>query len=331
MADARNLWLHIGSEKTGSSSLQTYLLRNRAVFEKKGLRYVTPAPKMQEANRLAVTLGNGRTREAANICAEIFKTAQFEDMRDVVVSSEMLFRIPAAAKLSSIIREHINEADISLKIVCYIRRQDRYLESLYAQRAKTGSFVGGLEDYVAIQKAARGVNYNDIIQSWKDAFPEARMIVRRYEKDHLVSGDVAADFLSLIGHENLYSAEGRSFGNKAPHADALAVMSQLARFKSYRAREIYRRLHKLGIPDTGATRVMLPYDLRCQIMNDCADGNEAIRKEYFGDSADLFDMSDLKVPYETEPAITFTEEQLELLQKVFRVIHELQLNALRNR
>ncbi|MDP0926114.1 hypothetical protein Q0601_02910 [Paracoccus onubensis] len=330
MTDARNLWLHIGSEKTGSSSLQTYLLRNRAAFEKKGLQYVTPAPKMRESNRLAISLGNGKTGEAANICAEIFKNAQFEDMRDVVVSSEMLFRIPAA-KLSTIIREHINGADINLKIVCYIRRQDRYLESLYAQRAKTGSFVGSLEDYVAKQKAAGGTNYNDIIQSWKDVFPEARIIVRRYEKDHLVSGDVAADFLSLIGRENLYSAEGRSFGNNAPHADALAVMSQLARFKNYKPREIYRRLHKLGIPDTGATRVILPYDLRCQIMDDCTKGNEAIRKEYFVDSATLFDMSDLKVPYETEQASTFTEEQLELLQKVFRAIHELQLNPVRNR
>ncbi len=205
------------------------------------------------------------------------------------------------------------------------------MESLYAQRAKTGSFVGSLENYVAKQKAAGGMNYNDIIQSWKDAFPEARIIVRRYEKNHLVSGDVAADFLSLIGRENLYSAEGRSFGNNAPHADALAVMSQLARFKNYKPREIYRRLHKLGIPDTGATRVILPYDLRCQIMDDCTKGNEAIRKEYFVDSATLFDMSDLKVPYETEQASTFTEEQLELLQKVFRAIPELQLNPVRNR
>ncbi len=146
------LFLHIGTEKTGSSFLQTYLARHRKILEKHKICF--PHAGVQEANmqKGIITPGNATDLEK-NIKIEQWdkvrswlqqkiEEAKTKHCDTILLSNEILIlRFAEKGKLRRFL-DILNALDISLNaILLMIREPVGQAMSLYKHRIKNGKFV----------------------------------------------------------------------------------------------------------------------------------------------------------------------------------------------
>ena len=196
------LVLHIGWPKTGTSSLQAFCRANQRKLAKHGVLYpksylqgvghhLIPTALMREEQRrgrrdLADTgdldinaIADSITSEIdghANIDAAIISSERFMTLEDDQVES---------------IREAFSH--YSLKVIFYLRRQDLFAKSIYAQNLRV------LRDVPAknILKH-RILNYRERLAPWENNFSADEMILVPFESSQWAQG-LELDFLARLG------------------------------------------------------------------------------------------------------------------------------------
>ena len=147
-----NLYLHIGTEKTGSSFLQTYLAKNRKTLEKHKICF--PHGGVQENNmqKGIITPGNATDLEK-NMKAERWDTikywllekieeAQKKHCDTILLSNEILMLQLAEEGRLSKLMQILEDLCISLKgILLIVREPVSQAMSLYKHRTKNGKFI----------------------------------------------------------------------------------------------------------------------------------------------------------------------------------------------
>lgn len=310
-----NLWLHIGSPKTGSSSIQDFLFANRGTLSQYGLALLTPGPQQPSANRLAGAIGARNKHDPAEVAKHCFAHAKNGAPGDAGLSSEE-FYLEDPARIAKVLSPHIAEHDAEVQIVLYLRRQDLFIDSFYSQRRKTGRFRGSLQDFI-LRFAPREMNYVAMIDLWRSAFPGAKIHLRRFERPRFPEGDIVNDFMQVIGHADLTPAcERPETLNTSPNRDVIALMDMLGEVGGFNTTRIYRLMEQQGFPDTGARRTFVDDKTRATLLSHYAKGNEALRAEFFPEDDSLFDMTGPKP--DTRPETTFTDDQRALLKALFK-------------
>lgn len=312
-----NLWLHIGSPKTGSSSIQDFLGANRGTLAKAGIAVLTPGPQQTSANRLAAAIGGRNKHDPAEVARDCFARVSRDTPTDAVLSSEE-FYLEDPDAIAAALAPHIKQHDAEVQIVLYLRRQDLFIDSFYSQRRKTGHFRGALQDFI-VQFAARELNYVAMVDMWRAAFPKAKVHLRRFERARFPEGDIVSDFMQAIGHPGLEKGcERPETKNTSPNRDVIALMDMLGEAGGFNTTRIYRLLEQEGFPDTGARKTFVDDATRKTLLNHYAKGNEALRAKFFPEDDSLFDMTGPKA--DTRPETSFTQEQLGLLQTLIRAV-----------
>jgi hypothetical protein len=311
------LWLHIGSPKTGSSSIQDFLFANRNELVKAGFTTLTPGPRQASANRLAASIGGRNKHAPVDVAKDCFARARRDAPQDAVLSSEE-FYLEGPAKLAHVLAPHIAEHDADVQIVLYLRRQDLFIDSFYSQRRKTGRFRGTLKEF-ALGFAARELNYVAMVDQWRAAFPNAGLHLRRFERTRFPKGDIVNDFMQVIGHADLADTlERPERRNTAPNSDVIALMDMLSEAGEFNTTRIYRLMEERGFPDTGARKTFVDDATRKTLLAHYADGNEALRAKFFPEDDSLFDMTAPKP--DTRPETTLTPEMRALLRNLFEAM-----------
>ncbi len=203
----RNLYLHIGAHKTGTTALQQGLHQNRVLLRAHDCAYIAAAT----AAHLHSFLGNATNGqflpEGYRVLdpESLTQRFAFADARTVVASSEnfsFFFDRPAIDDLARMLRPLFDR----VHIVCYLRRQDRHAVSHHQEGAKPHRYVEGLlwghqptalPEYAPHQDLY--LDYNHRLGLWADAFGDENMIVRPYDRALLKNGDIFQDFLAQIG------------------------------------------------------------------------------------------------------------------------------------
>jgi hypothetical protein len=126
----RELWLHVGLPKTGTSYIQRFMVENRAALERTGLwlgPYLTD-PSGKSARFRAAVAEDG----IAAVCAAL---AAGPGER-VLISSEQLSDMVDEPGFAAALRAAAAAHFEALRLVIFLRRQDFLKESLYAQVVK---------------------------------------------------------------------------------------------------------------------------------------------------------------------------------------------------
>jgi hypothetical protein len=210
----KELYLHIGTEKTGSTALQAVSDINRNALIRAGIFY-PKTPGERNHVRLTVFAGDGPdTRNLRKLVGLVpdnayknFKAHFADELRAEIRDSEcsriflsnehLSSRLSSAqevARLASILRPL---ADM-VKVVVYLRPQSELFLSSYSTAIKAGR-IRALEPPTDILD--HRYNYEKKLSLWADAFDEANVIVRIYDRNILVGGDVVKDFFSIMGYE----------------------------------------------------------------------------------------------------------------------------------
>lgn len=202
-----HLILHIGSHKTGTSSIQYVLTRSAEALEKAGASYLqTNALGKQAAN--ANTLAKMKGKGAA------FTSTLSDDVADALIrpeaklnilSSENLFWLHDAgeiARLAKLIQLRFE----SVSVIAYLRRQD--MLALSHRKQVISPIPRPAARFYGYQMSALPehqphfhtyFDYHAKLEMWREAFGTENMQVALFQREALKNGDSVADFFARAG------------------------------------------------------------------------------------------------------------------------------------
>ena len=224
MATFHTCILHIGFEKTGSTSIQAFLTGHVERLQRLGLfvprslargdghcnhlrlpAYALRDDKLDDDVRLHFGLASEddiagfRTATCALLEREIRARGGTGTM---LLSNEHLSsRLDTADELVRL-RDLLGGFCNAFRIVAYLRNQADVLESLYGEAVKGGFHDIDLIPDFSVPDPWIGreyFEYGRTLERWADVFGQDRVEVRLFELQALRSGDVVGDFLGCIG------------------------------------------------------------------------------------------------------------------------------------
>jgi hypothetical protein len=296
---AKTLFLHIGTQKTGTTTLQWLGSRNRAALAARGVCYPA-APGGQNHVGLTIYAAGGvgnrdLTRSIAlNTPAAV---AEYVAGFPAALAAEVT---RAACPILWLSNEHLSSrirqpeqiarvVDIlrplaeRIKVVIYLRHQPEYYLSTYSMEIKAGGEkplgppLTGKEYYY---------NYEKMLGAWAGVVGDENMVVRVFERGALKNGDVVEDFFGLMGVELGPGIETPPVLN--PSLDA-KVLQFLHLFRQH----IPRWVDDAVNPDHGdivraleslppGPRFTIPAETMGQIAEAFAASNARVAKRYLG-------------------------------------------------
>ncbi len=218
----KTLYVHIGTPKTGTTSIQIFCKKNRKVLEKKGFcfpnmpyryqgkrkerngAFLTAAIKGEDGKPL-LEEERARFSEGLNKIQELFQ--QFDN---VILSDEGIWlRLKGRRKtLWKELKAAAERDGYGIKIIAYLRRQDDFTVSAWNQKIKViVPEVDATQTWDDFSHKAdcdgRYVNldYYKTLKDAADVLGKEHIIVRRYDRSHLKDGLAQADFLDALGLE----------------------------------------------------------------------------------------------------------------------------------
>ncbi|CAM2970890.1 hypothetical protein SAMN04488021_10264 [Paracoccus aminovorans] len=214
------LTVHIGTTKTGSTSIQDFLRHNRAAFAQKEIcipevlgvqdhrKATISALNFGQSQALMQALGIRDQHDHARFVAETHaayrETIETTLPREVVITSEHLqSRCNLEANVTRF-RELFAEGFAQVRILVYVRPQLDQLVSLYSTLLRHG-FSDTMEEH--IQRLTKGFfKYFDLqglISRWGNVFGIENIEVRPYKAlPSRQEGGVIADFCRFLGQDH---------------------------------------------------------------------------------------------------------------------------------
>ena len=317
-----DLALHIGSGKTGTSSIQHFMNRNRDRLAELGHLYPESPGRTRHA-RLGLfikpdaLLGNAPSWRRQGFASpddfrEAFRSKLFAEINAsglsrVVLSDEALYGSPNNALRQ--LRSFTDGIARRVRVIVYLRRQDDHLISRYQQVVKVGD-VRRLGEW-AQQDFGQTYDYRGKLDTWQRLVEPTELVVRRFERDSFVDGSLFADFLDALGID-VPADELEQVTNRNESLDAEAV-EFLRLLNVYRVenegaepRQIDNRklVTRLSEASTGPT-LTLPDSVLDDYMATWEESNRAVARDFLDDeTGQLF-----RTPRKT--AHTTTEQRVD--------------------
>lgn len=190
------IFLHIGTHKTGTTSIQYYLNYRKDELLAQGI-LAPGAGKTSDSeysgnHRLAwsVDFRKGETTtECWDHLDEIMKTVAHEK---VVLSSEAfcLLNLENVGRVKELLKGH------EVIIIIYFRNYKAFLRARYAQVIRDRKEIRSFPGYVS--SSEDWTDYDKILRNWGEHFGYDHLIVRVY--DEVISkGNLISDFCRIIG------------------------------------------------------------------------------------------------------------------------------------
>lgn len=212
----KTLYIHIGTPKTGTTSIQTFCVANIEKLESMGYAY-PPCPYSYPG--VSVKRNNARflvgviRDENGSRCEEEEKRVFTEGMAKVkelfqshdciILSDEAIWRTMDLQRkdLWETLKQMGEETGFQVKIIVYLRRQDKLICSLWNQKIKkvTGSLgEETFEEYLKRINADLRLDYYAKLERMAAVLGKENIIVHRFEKENFLGGSIYADFLQTV-------------------------------------------------------------------------------------------------------------------------------------
>lgn len=351
--------VHIGTAKTGTTSIQRFLRDNRALLGERG--YVVPAAMGEDRHDALAVMGldpqpvmrvhrRVGIHDAGDLPGYVARTSEAmraavtdappgstmiltsEDLSTLLVRQEQVARFVAWLHSCGI---------TGIEVLVYLRRQDAMQIAAYSTSIKAGGsapFTFPAGDTAAGPSSR--MNYAALLDRWSDAVDPGVVAARLFQRSDLVEGDVVHDFLHAIGLTETEALRFPRAANTSLDATALEYLRLINRHVPVRIGgrrnplrgRLAPNLGRVPVPgqphrpDPAAARAFLArFD----------QSNADVARRYFG-RADgvLFDTSDLDralsgsvVAEVVEPGLT-VEKAVELAAHMW-IAQRKQIDALR--
>jgi hypothetical protein len=208
----QKITLHIGTEKTGTTSIQYALAHDRAALKQNGVLVpylfdsenhmelavyamedeVNDELRQFELGKAKCDISEYRKRLSAKLRQEIAESG----CHTLLLSNEHCHSRLTSGSAVERLKALLHSISSNVEVIVYLRRQDLLAVSLYSTRLKLGDKYAifpdtqnaPLPDYFC---------YDTLLARYAAAFGKTNLRVRLFEGKQLVGGDVVSDFYAL--------------------------------------------------------------------------------------------------------------------------------------
>lgn len=238
----KKIILHIGAEKTGTTSLQTFLAKNQELLSNQGIYVPGFLGKWNNHRKLTVLAFNperiddfivaeGLTDPSSRMKAvekwtqDLHRISEeTQEPKWIASSEQMQSRLTTheeVSRLKSILTRSFAEVEVLL----YIRNPIDAAVSLWSTLVKCGHY---LPEFPAPSnwRIQNNCNYKTIIQRWQAVFGD-NLKVRLFTKSELHEGDLIKDFCRACGIEDNSTFIIPPRENETLSHEAIRILSKL--------------------------------------------------------------------------------------------------------
>ena len=292
-------FLHIGTEKTGTTSIQNFLSKNRSRLSRQGIIYPRSPGNQNHTALAAYALKKGKPAIGQlpglsdavgfpgfrkELRSELDKELLRTDASIIVFSNEhlssRLLSEPEIERLYDLCAKYA----VRTKVIVYLRNQVDYLVSSFGTAIKSGSTKNFPFPLSAQQ--IRTMDYMALLEPWRKIFGRDNLIVRRFEASEFVAGDLMSDFAAQVPFDTT------GFIRPEPRNEALGTR-ELAFLRAFNSR-VPRWIDGKENPARGnlvpplahlsgiGPRLTVPPAIGEAITAQFEESNRRVSAEYFG-------------------------------------------------
>ncbi len=276
--EPRTLFLHIGVHRTGTTAIQRLLHHNREALRRQGFHY---AFDTENHTRLASPLQE-TDKASAEVVERLVQDAEEAGLPRVIVSGEDLSRIPYPDRLAPLM-DHFE-----VRVICYLRRQDRWMESWYNQHVRwpwePETSRMSPSRFLALHPEFHWLDYQALLIRWADVFGEDNLVVRVFEEAR-ETPPFTQDFLGLCGIDPTLLEEAEAHQNASLAPQATEIIRHLEQFERQpRDRVLVIRAIAEACQEAGLaqTRHVLSGQQRFDLLREHVAGNHWVAREFLG-------------------------------------------------
>jgi hypothetical protein len=312
-----HLILHIGTEKTGTTSIQQFLKKNRDKLYQNRV-YVPLSPMVNNGNhRWIPAIANDVDFVDGFILGQQFKSEEDKKEKISWHKSQFLSECQDAAKRCDTLvltsehfqsrlrkeeeitrlRDFLGEVFDEVRIIIYLRDPLKTAISLLSTAIKSGGAQVSLP--APNEPSFEHVcNHGSTVRKWEKCFPDAEMVVRRFEKDLLIGGDVVIDFCcQVIDDFHREDYEYSAAFNETLSLTGMALLRKLniqfPRLIARRNNPLRGRISKFVMDNTRDGTRFLPCREEFEVYrNHFFESCESVRTRYFPSEKILFKQHD---------------------------------------
>lgn len=237
--------LHIGTEKTGTSSIQYFLDSNRKGLAENGIFY--PVTKSKKAGSqwefVAVAARSPWENDLGRICKigdansqKRFTNDLTEDLNNqflkskscstLLISSEHFHSRLTTVDDIILLRDFLTQWANTFKVIVYFRRQDKLAVSHFTTLVKNGYDT----DTLVIPDYATSMNfyrYDQVYNNWADVFGKGNIVAEIYDQKFSVSNTLIENFGNKIGLSNTSGFVQTQSVNRSINRQGLYVIKRI--------------------------------------------------------------------------------------------------------
>jgi hypothetical protein len=312
--------LHIGRQKTGTTTLQHFLANNFDVLhDKYNVNYPVNLEKHPRvAHHFLAVFYDPRLRgamtsdEIANLendVKELIENINQSKDKQILISSERFQNINPKN-----IVEFFTPGDT--KIIVYIREQAEFLASAYAQVVQKSQTTETLEEFAMV----RNIDLYTFLSKWTNVFGKENIAARVYDRKKLLNKSIIDDFIKTA--EIADTTQDFTFipPDRNPSIGGNLLEFKKAVNKIYNSKNI---IGKLAMPFGMCVQDNPQFNCKpfismeqiTKIREKYSASNERLLREFFPDQNELFEYSDFS---SSMPSPEVTEKEIALILDYFK-------------
>ncbi|WP_153913454.1 hypothetical protein [Shewanella sp. TC10] len=330
--------IHIGTEKTGTTSIQKCLQQNRANLAQQGIIYPHIGPRddahFDLVNALHPLDNNGRYMEflpkvkhEQNFYWDALARCIIANPDKTIVLSAEHFSSRLRDKALTFMKDFFDKLNIEPEIIIYLRPQQGYIESSYSTSIKSGSELTFAQAFTSHEQQTFRYNYHKLLTLWSSYFNQKSIVVRVYDKASL-NGDVCTDFLSLIGVNDLKSLQLAAVHENKKWGPAMLEVARLVNMQAkglspYQRHKLLNKCEQLiptAIPKAASVKGLITSEQVTLIKDFYSDSNLKVAKEYLN-KEQLFNELDEQQTVQESPVSISRQHLIRLMMAIFNDTH----------
>lgn len=290
------VYFHIGTHKTGTSSIQTYLTRHsQYLADKWQLQYIR-----QPFNSYKFSLED--EPDEAHI-------ERLQDYYQAQITNHDLTYIISAEDFSgSLERGYSNFhtmiisikrmlPNVDLKFIIYIRPQYSFIESAYAQLVQIGARYSFSEYLNKLPEGA--FCWKQHLDTIASVFGRESIIVRVFDPETFLDGNLIKDFFSAINPNIPINELSKSLYKNVsmPNEALIFFQKHVPQLTATERKKLRRQLQNLYTNEKIEKRTWFEPEQRLNYFQSHVESNQALEREYFNGKATCLTRQPAHIPH----------------------------------
>lgn len=295
----KRLILHIGTAKTGTTSIQRFLYANSSLLSELGVRF----PDFNNGFYGPVN-GNSLMVSIAGLAQDIVTgTEDLNTLREaiaeydtVLLSCEGFWSINTflpgdddplekGVRYWSLLKDMCRSFGVErFTLIVYLRRQDIYLSSAWKQRIRAGE-TDPLDRMWEVPYFTGTADYDKQIRMLERVFPDDEIVVRPFGEDPFEGGDIYHDFTAAAGIDwdpRFVITESTNTSWGADVSEAVRRFLLMHPDTAFKRKVIFPLASRCNWVFPGKEKTLFTPDEQEEIYKKYRDGNDRIAGKYLG-------------------------------------------------